>query len=44
MVEANTEECTLYLIGHCLTCEQRDECENRHKVRRVFGRRLEDER
>jgi hypothetical protein len=27
MVEANTEECTLYLIGHCLTCEQRDECE-----------------
>jgi len=38
MAEARcTEECTLWLVGHCLICKRREECANRHKVRRVFG-------
>lgn len=37
MEEANTDGCTLYRIGHCLTCERRDACESPHKAREVFG-------
>ena len=44
MAEANTDDCTLYHTGHCLTCERREACESLHKARAVFGGTGNDKR